>query len=52
MGTRAELGALLDFMDVTGVRPVIDRVLPLSEARNGFKAMIDGDVFGKVVFTV
>jgi len=52
MGTRAELGALLNFMDVTGVRPVIDRVLPLSEAREGFKAMIDGDVFGKVVFTV
>jgi NADPH:quinone reductase-like Zn-dependent oxidoreductase len=52
MGTRAELGALLNFMDVTGVRPVIDRVLPLTEAREGFKAMIDGDVFGKVVFTV
>jgi len=52
MGTRAELGALLNFMDVTGVRPVIDRVLPLSEAREGFKAMIDGDVFGKVVFTI
>jgi NADPH:quinone reductase-like Zn-dependent oxidoreductase len=52
MGTRAELGALLNFMDVTGVRPVIDRILPLSEARDGFKAMIDGDVFGKVVFTV
>jgi NADPH:quinone reductase-like Zn-dependent oxidoreductase len=51
MGTRAELSKLLNFMDVTGVRPVIDRVLPLSDAREGFKAMIDGDVFGKVVFT-
>jgi NADPH:quinone reductase-like Zn-dependent oxidoreductase len=52
MGTRPELGALLNFMDVTGVRPVIDRVLPVSEAREGFDAMIRGDVFGKVVFTV
>jgi NADPH:quinone reductase-like Zn-dependent oxidoreductase len=52
MGTRSELGALVNFMDVTGIRPVIDRVLPLSEAREGFDAMIRGDVFGKVVFTV
>jgi NADPH:quinone reductase-like Zn-dependent oxidoreductase len=52
MGNRAELGALLNFLDVTGVRPVIDRVLPLSEAREGFDAMNRGDVFGKVVFTV
>jgi NADPH:quinone reductase-like Zn-dependent oxidoreductase len=52
MGTRSELAALLSFMDVTGVRPVIDRVLPLADARAGFEAMIDGDVFGKVVFTV
>jgi NADPH:quinone reductase-like Zn-dependent oxidoreductase len=52
MGTRSELGELLSFMDVTGVRPVIDRVLPLSDAREGFEAMIRGDVFGKVVFTV
>jgi NADPH:quinone reductase-like Zn-dependent oxidoreductase len=52
MGTRAELGALLDFMDVTGVRPVIDRVLALKDAEQGFRAMLDGDVFGKVVFSV
>jgi NADPH:quinone reductase-like Zn-dependent oxidoreductase len=52
MGTRAELAALINFMDVTGVRPLIDRVLPLQQADAGFKAMVDGDVFGKVVFTV
>jgi NADPH:quinone reductase-like Zn-dependent oxidoreductase len=34
------------------VRPTIDRVLPLAEARDGFAAMINGDLFGKVVFTV
>jgi NADPH:quinone reductase-like Zn-dependent oxidoreductase len=52
MGTRAELASLLSFMDVAGVRPIIDRVVPLSDARVGFQAMLDGDVFGKVVFTV
>jgi len=31
---------------------VIDRVLPLTEARDGFAAMIAGDLFGKIVFTL
>ncbi|MGH3507710.1 MAG: zinc-binding dehydrogenase, partial [Nocardioidaceae bacterium] len=52
MGTREELRALVDFLDVSGVRPIVDRTLPLTEARAGFAAVADGDVFGKVVFTV
>jgi NADPH:quinone reductase-like Zn-dependent oxidoreductase len=52
MGTRDELRSLLDMLDVTGVRPLVDRVLPLQRAGEGFAAMIDGDVFGKVVFTL
>ncbi|MDQ3789692.1 MAG: zinc-binding dehydrogenase [Actinomycetota bacterium] len=51
MGTRAELASLVNLLDVSGVRPVIDRVLPMSEARKGFAAMAEGDVFGKIVFT-
>ncbi|NEE02545.1 zinc-binding dehydrogenase [Phytoactinopolyspora halotolerans] len=51
MGTRDELGRLLAFCERTGVRPLIDRSLPLSEARDGFAAMARGDVFGKIVFT-
>jgi NADPH:quinone reductase-like Zn-dependent oxidoreductase len=51
MGTRTELASLVEMLDVTGVRPVIDRALPLEEARDGFAAMAGGDVFGKVVFT-
>ncbi len=51
MGTRSELGALTQLLDVSGVRPVIDRVLPMEDAREGFEAMAGGDVFGKVVFT-
>jgi D-arabinose 1-dehydrogenase-like Zn-dependent alcohol dehydrogenase len=52
MGTRAELAGLLSFLDNSGVRPVVDKTLPLSQARDGFAAMNDGHVFGKIVFTV
>ena len=50
MGTRDQLGRLARFCEQTGVRPVIDRILPLAQARDGFAAMIAGDLFGKVVF--
>jgi NADPH:quinone reductase-like Zn-dependent oxidoreductase len=52
MGTRDELSRLIAFCEHTGVRPVIDRVLPLRDAREGFAAMERGEVFGKVVLTV
>jgi NADPH:quinone reductase-like Zn-dependent oxidoreductase len=52
MGTRDQLVRLARFCEQTGVRPLIDRALPLAEARDGFAAMISGDVFGKIAFTV
>jgi D-arabinose 1-dehydrogenase-like Zn-dependent alcohol dehydrogenase len=51
MGTRSELASLVSMMEATGVRPVIDRVLPMEDARQGFEAMAAGDVFGKIVLT-
>ncbi|MGZ4492102.1 MAG: zinc-binding dehydrogenase [Nocardioidaceae bacterium] len=51
MGTRTELAALTELLDVSGVRPLVDRVLPMEQARDGFAAMAEGDVFGKIVFT-
>jgi NADPH:quinone reductase-like Zn-dependent oxidoreductase len=51
MGTRDELTRLARLLETTGIRPEIDRVLPLSEARDGFAAMASGDIFGKIVFT-
>jgi NADPH:quinone reductase-like Zn-dependent oxidoreductase len=51
MGTRDQLARLVRFCDQTGVRPLIDRTLPLADAKDGFAAMIAGDIFGKVVFT-
>jgi NADPH:quinone reductase-like Zn-dependent oxidoreductase len=52
MGTRDELGRLVRFCIETGVRPVISATHPLGDARDGFEAMLAGELFGKVVFTV
>lgn len=51
MGTRDQLGRLLRFLEQTGSRPLIDRVLPLASAAEGFAAMIEGTHTGKIVFT-
>ena len=51
MGNRDQLGQLVRFCEQTGVRPLIDRVLPLSRAGDGFAAMIDGSQNGKIVCT-
>jgi NADPH:quinone reductase-like Zn-dependent oxidoreductase len=51
MGTRTELEQLLRLLDATGVRPVVDEVLPLSDARTAFEKLAQGDVFGKLVLT-
>lgn len=52
MGTRDELARLLTFCEQTGVRPLIHQTMPLAQAADGFAAMIAGDLFGKVVFTL
>ncbi len=52
MGTREELIELLEFMESSDVRPVIDEVRPLADARKAFERLQAGDGFGKQVFTV
>ncbi|GAA6524524.1 zinc-binding dehydrogenase [Intrasporangium sp. DVR] len=52
MGTRDELAHLSRFIVQQRIEPVIDTVLPLADAKDGFARMVDGDVFGKVVFAV
>lgn len=49
MGTRQELGELIDLLGRTGLRPRVDRVLPLADAAAGYAAMIGGDLLGKIV---
>jgi NADPH:quinone reductase-like Zn-dependent oxidoreductase len=51
MGTRDELAGLVSMLDATGARPLIDRTVPLAQARDGFSAMLEGEQFGKIVFT-
>ena len=42
MGTRDELAALLRLLEDTGVRPLIDDVRPLADARTSFAALAGG----------
>lgn len=51
MGNRGELERLIRFCELTGVRPVVDAVFPLAEAREAFARLAEGDVFGKIVLT-
>jgi NADPH:quinone reductase-like Zn-dependent oxidoreductase len=51
MGTREELERLIRLCAETGVRPVIESVLPLREARQGLEQLAGGETFGKIVFT-
>jgi NADPH:quinone reductase-like Zn-dependent oxidoreductase len=51
MGTRDQLVRLARFCEQTGVRPVIDSVLPLTAARDAFAAMIAGSHTGKLILT-
>ncbi len=52
MGTRDELAALLRLCEATGVRPLVDESMPMSDARRGFERLVAGDVFGKIVLTL
>jgi NADPH:quinone reductase-like Zn-dependent oxidoreductase len=52
MGTREELERLMRLCVDRDVRPVIHSTLPLADARQGFEAMLSGDIVGKIVFTV
>ena len=49
MGTRAEFEGLVKFLGETGVRPHIQQVFPLGEARSAYELMVDGNVQGKLV---
>ena len=51
MGSIQELRDLTDLLVETGIRPIIDRVLPLRSAREAFVAMDAGEVRGKLVLT-
>ena len=49
MGTRAELQDLIALLISTGLRPHIDRTLPLDQIADGLRAMASGELLGKIV---
>jgi NADPH:quinone reductase-like Zn-dependent oxidoreductase len=51
MGNREELRDLLRLCATTGLRPLVDDVRPLADARASFARLAGGDVFGKLVLT-
>lgn len=50
--TRHETVAMLRMLEATGLRPRIDRVLPLARIHEGLRALIDGDAAGKIVVAI
>jgi NADPH:quinone reductase-like Zn-dependent oxidoreductase len=50
MGTRAELGRLAVLCATAGIVPAVDSTFALVDANEGIRRMVDGELFGKVVF--
>ncbi|MFT4047171.1 MAG: NAD(P)-dependent alcohol dehydrogenase [Solimonas sp.] len=49
VGSRADTEAMLRFIDVRRLRPLIDRRYPFDEARAAYERLASGEAFGKVV---
>jgi len=52
MGSKADLLAAMKFIESGQIRAVVDRVLPLAEARKAHELMEDRAQFGKLVLSV
>lgn len=49
VGSRTNLETMLDAVSTHRLKPVIDKVFPIAEARDAYRYFQQGDVFGKVV---
>ena len=52
MGSKGDLAAAVPLIAQKRIKPVVGKVLPLWEAREGHRALEAREVFGKVVFEV
>jgi NADPH:quinone reductase-like Zn-dependent oxidoreductase len=52
MGTRQELQDLTALLISTGLRPHIDRTLPMADIADGLRAIESGELLGKIVVTI
>lgn len=51
MGTQEDMRNLMNLLAQAGIEPEIGAILPLEQAREGFRAMWEGRTRGKTVFT-
>jgi NADPH:quinone reductase-like Zn-dependent oxidoreductase len=49
MGSRGDWEAMVRAVERGGLRPVVDRVLPLERGREAYERMLSGGQFGKIV---
>ncbi|HVL88540.1 MAG TPA: zinc-binding dehydrogenase [Candidatus Thermoplasmatota archaeon] len=52
MGSDRETRAVMDLVWKKQLRPVLDRVVPLHQAKEALRAMQAGETFGKIVLTI
>lgn len=52
LGSREEFRQLLGFMELCGVRPIIDQVFPLKETAAAQRRLEEGKQFGKIVLQI
>lgn len=52
MGTRDEFLSMLDFLESRNIKPVMDKIYPLTRIQDAFKRMEQGDQFGKIVLEI
>ncbi len=52
LGTKKQLLSMLRFMEEHKIKPIIDRILPLKEAREAHRIMEESKHFGKIVLRV
>jgi len=49
MGTHQDFRDVMDLVWAGKLKPVVDRVMPLSEGKAAFEALERGEQFGKIV---
>jgi zinc-binding alcohol dehydrogenase/oxidoreductase len=52
MGTRDEFLSMLDFLESRNIKPVMDKIYPLTEIHEAMKRIQQGDQFGKIVLEI
>ena len=51
MGSRSRFFPILRHLEAGRLKPIVDRVMPLSEARHAHELLEQGNVFGKIILT-